>query len=379
MGGLSIISMSSKLFSMEISKKRFMSPNQKDMLIKPTVTSSQDPAVYKRNSKDIILIVGVYVDDLIITGSNTNDVVEFKEQMKKEFEMSDLGLLSYYLGIEVSQKKWGISLRQTTYAKKILEQFGLLDCNPTTSPMEPKLKVKKDEDGEKVDPTEYRRVVGCLRYLTHTRPDLSFSVGITSRFMEEPAILHFQVVKHILRYVKGTVDYGINYGRGHEIEDFVGFTDSDLGGDPVDSKRTSGMIFYLGRNVITWQSQKKKNVALSTCEAEFMAATTTACQSIWLANLVKELTRHHIMPITLYVDNKSAIALMKNPVFHGRSKDIDIRYHFIRECVERGQIIMEYVNSKDQQADIFTKALAYVKHSEMRNMIGVTNLEPSSV
>lgn len=212
--------------------------------------------------------------------------------------------------------------------------------------MEPKLKAKKDENGEKVDPTEYRRVVGCLRYLTHTRTDLSFSVGIASRFMEEPTTLHFQVVKHILRYVKGTIDYGLNYG----------------------------MIFYLGRNVITWQSQKQKTVVLSTCEAEFMAATTTACQAIWLANLMKELTGHHIMFITLYVDNKLAIALMKNPVFHGRRKHIDIRYHFIRERVERGQIIVKYVNSKDQRADIFTKALAYVKHSEMRNMIGVTNL-----
>ena len=299
--------------------------------------------------------------------------------MKKEFEMSDLGLRSYYLGIEVSQKKCGISLRQTAYAKKILEQFGLLDCNPVTSPMEPKLKVKKDEDGEKVDPTEYRRVVGCLRYLTHTRPDLSYAVGIASRFMEQPTTLHFQVVKHILRYVKGTVDYGLNYGKGREIEDLVGFTDSDLGGDAVGSKSTSGMIFYLRKNPVSWQYQKQKTDALSTCEAEFMAATVAACQAIWLENLMKELTGHHIMPITLYVDNKSAIAFMKNHVFHGRSKHIDIRFHFIWECVERGQIIVEYVNSKDQRADIFTKALAYVKHVEMRNMIGVTNLEPSLV
>ncbi|KAL7606544.1 uncharacterized mitochondrial protein AtMg00810-like [Lactuca sativa] len=145
--------------------------------------------------------------------------------MKKDIIMNDLGLLSYYLGIKVSQKKWGISLRETAYANKILEQFGLLDCNTKTSPMEPKLKVKKDEDCEKVDPNEYSRVV-----------------GIASRFMEEPTTLHFQVVKHILRYVKGTIDYGVNYRRGHEIEDFVGFTDSDFGGDHVDSKSTSGIF-----------------------------------------------------------------------------------------------------------------------------------------
>ena len=128
--------------------------------------SSQDPAVYTRNSKGKTLIVGVYVDDLIITGSHTQDIIEFKEQMKNEFEMSDLGLLAYYLGIEVSQKKWGIALRQTCYAKKILEQFGMQYCNPTKSPMEPKLKVDNDEGGEEIDSTEYRQLVGCLRYLT---------------------------------------------------------------------------------------------------------------------------------------------------------------------------------------------------------------------
>ncbi|XP_071740551.1 uncharacterized mitochondrial protein AtMg00810-like [Rutidosis leptorrhynchoides] len=341
--------------------------------------SSQDPAVYTRNSKGNTLIVGVYVDDLIITGSNSEDVIEFKEQMKNDFEMSDLGLRAYYLGIEVAQCKWGITLRQTAYAKRILEQFGMQNCNPARSPIESHLKVGKDEGDEEVDPTEYRRVVGCLRYLTLTRPDLSYSVGIASRFMEKPTALHLPIVKRVLRYVKGTLDYGLNYGRRQEFEHLVGFSDSDLGGDKVGSKSTSGMVFYIGRSVITWKSQKQKTVALSSCEAEFMAATSAACQTIWLANLVKEPTGQQVEPVTLFVDNKSAIALMRNPVFHGRSKHINIHFHFIRECVEHGQIIVEHVNSKDQRADIFTKALAQVKFIEMRNMLGVTDPELSPV
>ncbi|KAI3747128.1 hypothetical protein L6452_09575 [Arctium lappa] len=253
------------------------------------------------------------------------------------------------------------------------------NCNPAKSPIESKLKVTKDEGGEEVDATEYRRMVGCLRYLTHTRPDLSFSVGIASRFMEKPTTLHFHIVKRILRYVKGTLNYGLNYGKGREIEPLVGFSDSDHGGDSVESKSTSGMIFYFGKNAITWQSQKQKTVALSSCEAEFMAATSASCQAIWLANLVKELTGHSVLPVTLYVDNKSAIALMKNPVFHGRSKHINIRFHFIRECFEHGQIVVEHVNLKDQRADVFTKALAQMKYTEMRNMLGVTDTELSPV
>nr|GEV76294.1 hypothetical protein [Tanacetum cinerariifolium] len=268
------------------------------------------------------------------------DIIEFKEQMKNEFEMSDLGLLAYYLGIEVSQFKWGIALRQTSYAKKIFEQFGLQDCNLVNILMEPK-KAGKDEGGVEVDPTEYRRVIGYLRYLTHTRPDLSFAVGIASQ----------------------------------EVEHLVGFSDSDHAGDMVGARSTSGMIFYLGRNAITWQSQKQQIVSLSSCESEFIAATAATCQALWLTNLVKELTGRDVAPITLFVDNKSAIALMMNSVFHGRRKHINIRFHFIRECVERGEIIVEYVRSKDQRADIFTKALAPARFTEMRNVLGVTQTE----
>lgn len=202
---------------------------------------SQDTAVYKRNSKGKSLLVGVYVDDLIITWSNNEDIIEFKEQMKKRIQNEWLlGLLSYYLGIEVSQKNWGISLQQTTYAKKILEKFGLLDCNPATSPMKPRLKINKDENGEKVDPTGYRQVVGYLRYLTHTRPDLCWNCksfhGTTNYFA-------FPSSKTYLWYVKGTIDYGLNYRNGREIEDFVGFSDSDYGADKVGGKSTSEMIF----------------------------------------------------------------------------------------------------------------------------------------
>nr|GEW14493.1 ribonuclease H-like domain, reverse transcriptase, RNA-dependent DNA polymerase [Tanacetum cinerariifolium] len=204
------------------------------------------------------------------------DIIEFKEQMKNEFEMSDLGLLAYYLGIEVSQFKWGIALRQTSYAKKIFEQFGLQDCNLVNILMEPK-KAGKDEGGVEVDPTEYRRVIGYLRYLTHTRPDLSFAVGIASQ----------------------------------EVEHLVGFSDSDHAGDMVGARSTSGMIFYLGRNAITWQSQKQQIVSLSSCESEFIAATAATCQAL----------------------------------------------------------------SKDQRADIFTKALAPARFTEMRNVLGVTQTE----
>ena len=294
--------------------------------------------------------------------------------MTKQFEMSDLGLLSYYLGIEVSQQERCLTLKQTGYAVKVLTQFGMMDCNPTKYPMEQRAQLHKDPDGQLVDATEYRRVIGCLRYLLHTRPDLSFAVGVASRFMEKTIVMHYKVVTQILRYLKGTIHFGLVYSRGGAEEVITGFTDSDLAGDMDDRKSTSGMAFYINGSLVSWCSQKQKTVALSSCEAEFMAATAAACQALWLRSVLSELTGGEPGVVKLYVDNKSAIALMKNPVFHGRSKHIDTKYHFIRECIDEGQIAVQFVCTEEQRADALTKALPAAKLAIMRHQLGVRDL-----
>lgn len=154
----------------------------------------------------------------------------------------------------------------------------------------------------------------------------------------------------------------------------TGYSDSDLGGQLEDRKSTGGMVYYLNESIIMWVSQKQKCVALSSCEAEFMAATAAACQGIWLRNILSQITSEVIGPVVLCIDNRSAIDLAKNPMFHGRSKHIDIRFHFIRECVERGEVILKHVCSNDQRADILTKGLATVKFENMRKLLGVKNL-----
>ena len=294
--------------------------------------STQEQAVYIRGEIGARIIVGVYVDDLIVTGEDATTIADFKKKMFGEFDMSDLGMLHYYLGIEVAQENGVITIKQTAYAKKILGQFGMLECNPDKYPMEPKIHLHKDEKGHPVDASEYRRIIGCLRYLLHTRPDLSFAVGMASRFMERPIVMHHKAVKQTLRYLKGTMHYGLVYGRGGGAEEITGFTDSDMAGDMDDCKSTSGMALYVNKCLVAWNSQKQITVALSSCEAEFMAATAAACHVLWLRSLLAEIIGAEPKPVKMFVDNKSAIALMKNPVFHGRSKHVDIRFHFIREC-----------------------------------------------
>ncbi|KAJ0941493.1 putative RNA-directed DNA polymerase [Helianthus annuus] len=334
---------------------------------------SQEQVVYKLQKSKSDLIVGVYVDDLIVTGADETKIKEFKEKMKKVFDMSDLGKLSYYLGIEVEQSEKVIVLKQTRYAKKILKSAGMLECNPSKWPMEPKLHLTKDEKGEAVNPTIYRRLIGSLRYLLHTRPDLSYSVGVVSKYMQAPKVCHFLAVKQILRYIKGTVGYGLKYERGGD-GNLIGFSDSSHGMDLDDRRSTTGTVFYHANNPVTWSSQKQRTVALSSCEAEFMAASAAACQALWLRSLLSELTGMEPQTVKLLVDNESAIALMKNPVFHGRSKHIDIKFHFIRECVERSQIRVEHVSGEMQRADVLTKALPRIKFAEMRALLGINDV-----
>lgn len=248
-------------------------------------------------------------------------------------------------------------------------------CNPTRYPMDPKESINRDEGGKPVDKTQFKSLVGGLRYLVHTRPDISFSVGIISRFMENPTTMHFNAAKRILRYINGTLNYGLMYTKNSGNSILTGYSDSDLAGQVEDRKSTGGMVFYLNESLITWVSQKQRCVALSSCEAEFMEATAAACQAIWLRKLLTQITGESTGPVVLYLDNKSAIDLAKNPVFHGGSKHIDIRYHFIRECVEKGEIIVKHVSTDMQKADLLTKALAVVKFERMRRLLGMKDLQ----
>nr|GFA03075.1 ribonuclease H-like domain, reverse transcriptase, RNA-dependent DNA polymerase [Tanacetum cinerariifolium] len=240
-----------------------------------------EQAIYTRIGKDSILLVGVYVDDLIITGTPKREIDKFKYQMKEIFEMNDLGLLAYYLGIEVTQSE-GIRLTKTA-------------------------------EGTMVNSTEYRSLIGCLRYLLQTRPDLSYSIGLLSRFMQEPKEQHMKAIKKVLRYVKGTKDYGITY-KHNEGNKIHRYSDSSYGVNTQEGKGTTGIIFYYRESPISWSTQKQATIALLSCESKFIAATAAATQALWLKKLLSRLTHSDEENITILVDNKSAIAFV-TPLF----------------------------------------------------------------
>jgi len=324
----------------------------------------------KKEEGGKILIVCVYVDDLIYTGNHELLFQEFKAMMMNEFAMTDLGKMRYFLGIEVLQSCDGIFIGQKKYIKDVLTKFNMLDCNLVENPIVPGTKLLKTDKGAEVDSTIFKQLVGSLMYLNATRPDIAYSVNLISRFMEHPKDNHVLAAKRILRYLQGTQKLGIFYKAGGH-EDLISYTDSDYARDLEDRKSTSGYIFMIGGGVISWASKKQLVVSLSTTEAEFIAAAICACQCVWLKRVLEHLEHFQEGATALFCDNVSTIKLSKNPVLHGRSKHIDVRFQFLRDLCNDGVIKLDYCSTEEQLADIMTKPLKVDNFQHLRNELGM--------
>ncbi|KAL0308644.1 UNVERIFIED_CONTAM: Retrovirus-related Pol polyprotein from transposon TNT 1-94 [Sesamum radiatum] len=332
--------------------------------------SLSEPTLYIKSQGNDTLIVSLYVDDLIYTGNNEKMIQVFKEDMMKTFEMSDLGLMHFFLGIEINQEKEGNIICQRKYTETLLKKFKMESCKTVTTPLVTGEKYQKEDGSQKVDGSMYRSLIGSLLYLTATRPDIMFATCLLSRFMQSPSQVHYAAAKRILRYLRGTKDFGIWYKSTNDAK-LVGYTDSDWAGSVDDMKSTSGYTFSLGSGIFSWASKKQATVAQSSAEAEYIAAAATSNQAIWLRRILEDIGEKQEEPTTIYCDNKSAIAITKNPVQHSRTKHIDIKYHSLREATTRGEIELKYCSTEEQLADIFTKALPRNKFEELRMKIGV--------
>ncbi|KAM1470398.1 hypothetical protein ACFX11_041122 [Malus domestica] len=322
-----------------------------------------------RGEKDI-LIVSIYVDDIVYTGNNQDMLDEFKEDMKEKYEMSDLGLLHHFLGMGIIQTESSIFIHQKKYAFSLLDKFGLKECKSVSIPLVATEKLSKEDGSGAADEEKYRKLVGSLLYLTATRPDVMYAASLLARYMHCPTNKHYGTAKRVLRYVKGTLDYGLKYEKGKKTV-LVGFCDSDWGGSLEDSKSTSGYAFSFGSGVFSWASVKQHCVALSTAEAEYISASEATAQAIWLRFVLEDFGELQVDVTPLQCDNTSAISISKNPVFHQKTKHIDRRYHFIKDALQQGIIDLVYCPSKEQVADIFTKALPKDRFNYLRDKLGV--------
>ncbi|XP_062085321.1 secreted RxLR effector protein 161-like [Humulus lupulus] len=240
--------------------------------------------------------------------------------------------------------------------------------------MEANAKLCAHEGKDLQDGAMYRQLVGSLIYLTLTRPDISYAIGVASRNMQHPKKPHLEAVRRMLRHVKYTINYGLLYKKGDEVK-IVGYCDADYAGDHDTRRSTTGYVFKLGSGAISWYRKRQPTVSLSTTEAEYRAATMATQESTWLMHLMKDLHQSTDNAIPLYCDNQFAIRLTENPVFHARTKHVEVHYHFLREKVLQEEIEMQQINTDDQVADIFTKGLSTIKYSKFRTQLNLVKRE----
>ncbi|RVX14106.1 Retrovirus-related Pol polyprotein from transposon TNT 1-94 [Vitis vinifera] len=305
----------------------------------------------------------------MLRSSDQDGIQKLKQHLFTHFQTKDLGKLKYFLGIEIAQSSSGVVLSQRKYALDILEETGMLDCKPVDTPMDPNVKLVPGQGEPLGDPGRYRRLVGKLNYLTITRPDISFPVSVVSQFLQSPCDSHWDAVIRILRYIKSTPGQGVLYeNRGHT--QVVGYTDADWAGSPTDRRSTSGYCVFIGGNLISWKSKKQDVVARSSAEAEYRAMALATCELIWLRHLLQELRFGKDEQMKLICDNQAALHIASNPVFHERTKHIEVDCHFIREKIASGCVATSFVNSNDQLADIFTKSLRGPRIKYICNKLG---------
>ena len=334
--------------------------------------------VYLRDG--VHLIIPVFVDDITIAGKSKEAIQQVKDDLKAHFKLRDLGPTSWLLGVQIERdrSKRSLSISQRQYSLDILERYGFSNCDPVGTPMDPGLRLSAEmapsspSDIQEMQKLPYSQAVGALFYLAvATRPDIARTVGNLARFSQNPGMTHWKAVKHLFRYIKGTLNYKLTYSPCGDSELFSSYTDADHAGCPDTGRSTSGYVIKMGTGAVSWSSRLQSLVALSTTEAEFVAAVSAGQEMLWLRNLLTEFGYDVSSASKLRIDNLSALSVAKNPEHHGRMKHLDLRFYWLRDEVAKGRIEIEHLRTSDMPADILTKSLPKPKVLEMVKMLGL--------
>jgi hypothetical protein len=316
-----------------------------------------------------IILLLVYVDDILVTGNNTSAIQSLTAMLHNQFPVNDFGDLGYFLGIKATRTVDSLHLNQAKYIGDLLHITHMLGAKPTATPCSSVIKLSKFDNDLLPDPTKYRQVVGALQYCTLTRPNISFSVNQLCQHMHIPSATHWSAAKRVFRYLKHTTDHGLLISKG-PMEPQA-FCDSDWAGNPDDRRSTSGFCIFLGNNLISWSAKKQTVVSRSSTESEYRSLAFTTAELFWIRMLLKELHVFLPTPPILWCDNVIALALASNPVFHARTKYIEVDYYFIREKVLNGDIVLQFISTLNQAADIFTKDLPSSRFAQLRAKLRV--------
>ena len=339
--------------------------------------SSQDYSLYINYRRKLVVLV--YVDDLVLGAANIDDIIWIKSALSAAFEMTDLGELKMFLGLEIERNRTTreLTIHQRRYIDRILSRHGMSEARPNPTPLDPNTRLvarisstTKEDQGSNFPVEFYQSAVGSLMYaMLGTRPDIAYAVGLVSQFNHAPHWDHWVAVKRIFRYLAATKELGLRYGTSNLSG---GYSDADWGSGE-DRKSIGGFVFLLNGGAISWTSKKQSSIALSTTEAEYMAMTQAAKEILWLRVLLDELGafNHITLMSKLNGDNQGALALARNPEYHARTKHIDIQHHFIRDLVTSERVYLEYCPTTEMIADIMTKGLQRIAHEKHTQAMGL--------
>ncbi|OMO62984.1 Integrase, catalytic core [Corchorus capsularis] len=320
-------------------------------------SSHADPSMFIWHSSSDILVLLLYVDDIILTGSSMSVISSLISKLTSSFLVKDLGDLHYFLGIEAHRTSQQLILTQMKYVSSLLSRLGMENCKPVSTPVTAGKKLSIYDGTLLPDPSQYHIIVGALQYLTFTRPDITYVVQQVCQYMHAPRDVHFQAVKRILRYLKGTSSCGIHFLPCHSSS-LVCYVDADWAGCPDTRRSTMGHCIFLGSNPISWSTKEQVSVPQSSTEAEYMALSIASRDVLWISYILREIGFPVSLPCSVYSDNLGATQLAANPIFHARTKHIETSYHFIRDLVCKRFLQVFHVHSQSQLADIFTKGLS---------------------
>ncbi|XP_020704869.2 uncharacterized protein LOC110115833 [Dendrobium catenatum] len=334
--------------------------------------SKSDPSLLIYSDRDTHIYVLIYVDDLLISGNNLQKINSLISKLHSQFSIKDLGPISFFLGIQVSHTPNGYFLSQAQYALDILKAAGLSQCKPASTPIAVKGS-STNSVASNFDPVTYRKLAGSLQYLTITRPDIAFATNMVCQNMHQPTDQSQAILKRLLRYINGTIHFGLPITRGNL--QLTSFSDSDWASDTSDRRSITGYCTFLGNTLVSWCVKKQPTVAKSSTEAEYRSLASATSDIIWLRRLLAEFQVSVSSPTSLSCDNISALALANNPVFHARTKHIEIDYHFIRDRILSNEISVHHISSLDQPADLLTKPLSTSRFQMLCNKLTITSHE----